>query len=166
MVPGLVCGREPHVRVRVPHHREGVQVQAYCGGRAHATHPVPTGRWQADCGRRSEAEVPRLQEDEIHPPRAVPRRARRQADLQVLSMRAAVPGQPGIRVPPRAAPVHHAGPDAVGHGDGGGQHTDDAQTFGGQGACGHHNPDTGTLFHYGMVERHTETLKPPCTGDK
>ena len=40
MVPGIVCRRESHMRVHIPHHRKGMQVQAYSGGRIHVAHIV------------------------------------------------------------------------------------------------------------------------------
>ena len=56
-------------------------------------------------------------------------------------------------------------PDAVGGGDGGGQHTDDAQTS--VGVRVRVNTITRILEHHpGVVEEYAKTIKPPCTGDK
>ena len=60
--------------------------------------------------------------------------------------------------------MHHVDPDAVWDGDYSGQHSDDAQTSEGGGACRYHNQKFGALFSGGRV--YTKTIKLLYTGDK
>ena len=87
---------EPHVRVSVPHHRKGVPVQAYRGGRARAAHIVGGRPRQEDRHQGTGSGVPGLRCKVLPATDCMPRQAREEAEVQVHRMQAAVPGQPGL----------------------------------------------------------------------
>ena len=55
-------------------------------------------------------------------------------------------------------PTHHAGPDAIGHGNIGGQHPDDTRAYGSRGMV---YTTTRMVYHYSeTAEEYVRTVKP------